>query len=231
MLEFHTVENKRRSRRTAWKTTTNTNPLPLLYRKRYAYSEARKCEEIPSRGVSVDDPLDTWCPVGQERRERAKEARERQVESRCIYIYIYLSLLGVPTLPFKRRKSIMLRTLDIFSMIVIVGQPCLAAPRAWQPHYSARGATVAAVASIRLSSDLPRLRLPVASLIVAFHPVEQDGYTPLWWKASLSRDAGKLNPWPELDSWTDSYHDRQRLINMAVSCLFTDTLEIRKILI
>lgn len=75
------------------------------------------------------------------------------------------------TLPFKRRKSIMLRTLDIFSMIVIVGQPCLA-PRAWQPHYSARGATVAAVASVRLSSDLPRLRLPIASLIVAF----QQGY-------------------------------------------------------
>lgn len=161
----------------------------------------------------------------------ARKKRARGKWRVDVYISLSLSHFGVPTLPFKRRKSIMLRTLDIFSMIVIVGQPCLAAPRAWQPHYSARGATVAAVASIRLSNDLPRLRLPVASLIVAFHPVEQDGYTPLWWKASLSRDAGKLNPWPELDSWTDSYHDRHRLINMAVSCLFTDTLEIRKILI
>lgn len=53
---------------------------PLFYRKRYAYSQARKCEEIPSRGVSVDDPVVTWATEGNARKKSAR----RQVESRCV---------------------------------------------------------------------------------------------------------------------------------------------------
>lgn len=149
-------------------------------------------------------PVDTWCPVGQKGNARKKNARHGKwqvepAESRSLSLSLFLF---VPVLPFKRRKSIMLRTLDIFSMIVIVAQPCLA-PRAWQPHYSARGATVAAVASIRLSSDLPRLRLPVASLIVAFHRGRQGylfGERPE--NVAPRPTARQLNSWLELDSWT-----------------------------
>lgn len=60
---------------------------PLFYRKRYAYSRARKCEEIPSRGVSVDDPVDTWATEGNARKKSAR----RQVESRCVSLFLSLS--------------------------------------------------------------------------------------------------------------------------------------------
>lgn len=183
--------------------------------------------------MSVDDPSTRYLVSRGAKRERAKEALDTASGAGRESISLSLSLF-VPVLPFKRRKSIMLRTLDIFSMIVIVAQPCLA-PRAWQPHYSARGATVAAVASIRLSSDLPRLRLPIASLIVAFHRGRQGhlfGERP----ETLSRDRPRGN-WILGWNWIRGLVvvvrpiDR-RLINIAMSCLFMDyTGEIRKILI
>lgn len=117
----------------------------------------------------------------------------------------------------------MLRTLDIFSMIVIVAQPCLA-PRAWQPHYSARGATVAAVASIRLSSDLPRLRLPVASLIVAFHRGRQGylfGERPENVANETDREAIEFLAGIGFVDSSSRPIDR-RLISIPVSCLFMD---------
>lgn len=56
-------------------------------------------------------------------------------------------------------KSIMLRTLDIFSMIVIVAAAVFSAR--WQAHYSARGATVTAVATIHRRVIYPVFGYPL----------------------------------------------------------------------
>lgn len=71
---------------------------------------------------------------------------------------------ALPVLPFKRQKSIMLRTLDIFSMIVIVAAAVFSAR--WQAHYSARGATVTAVATIHRRVIYPVFGYPLLLVLL-----------------------------------------------------------------
>lgn len=109
---------------------------------------ARRVRIIRISGVPWHERARELSPAGRQK----ERGTEREIKasgthrSRCPRL-----------LPFKRHKSIMLRTLDIFSMIVIVPRACLARG---ETHYSACGATVAAVASFNRRMIYPVFGYP-----------------------------------------------------------------------